>query len=152
MQPGRGPRRYMLAGHYRSHDELRELIGRVRGKRLVRARIPGGLLRFVGRVCDVLRERFGFDPGAMSGEAMLIATSAMRGDSSHTLADLGFELRPLEETIAAQMLCMYQRGHLEARHIGVLAHRALDLAQLDTEAAYFDLKVYTTDIFDIAIG
>lgn len=129
LEPGRGPRRYMLAGHYRSHDELRELIGRVRGKRLLKVPIPAALLRFVGRVCDVLRERFGFDPGAMSGEAMLLATSAVRGDSSKTFEDLGFELRPLEDTIAAQMVCMYQRGHLKARHIGVLADHSAQVVE-----------------------
>jgi nucleoside-diphosphate-sugar epimerase len=121
MEPGRGPRRYMLAGHYRSHDELRELISRIRGKPLLKAPIPAGLLRWVGRLCDVLRDRFGFDPGAISGEAMLLATSAVRGDSSRTLAELGLELRPLEETIEAQMRWMYEHGHLSARHVGTLA-------------------------------
>ena len=121
MRPGQGPRRYMLAGHYRSHDELRELIGRVRGKRLWRAPIPAGFLRWVGRVGDVLRDRFGFDPGAISGEAMLIATSSMQGDSAKALGELGFELRPLEETIEAQMRWMHEHGHLNKRHVGRLA-------------------------------
>ncbi|MEE2665649.1 MAG: NAD-dependent epimerase/dehydratase family protein [Myxococcota bacterium] len=121
MEPRRGPRRYMLAGHYRSHDELRELISRLRGKRLLKAPVPSGLLRWVGRVCDVLREHFGFDPGAVSGEAMLIATSCLRGDSSHTLAELGLALRPLEETVEAQMLWMYRHDHLSAHHVGALA-------------------------------
>jgi len=123
MEPGRGPRRFMLAGHYRSHDELRALISQLRGKRLLKAPVPAWLLRSVGRACDLLRGRLGFDPGAVSREAMLVATSCLRGDSSRTLAELDLSLRPVEETIAAQMLWMYHHDHLNARHVGALAQR-----------------------------
>jgi nucleoside-diphosphate-sugar epimerase len=121
MEPGRGPRRYMFAGHFTTHDELRELISKLRGKKLLRAPISAGLLRRIGEVCDVLRGRFGFDTGAVSAEAMAIGTSSLRGDSSHALGELDIELRPLEDTITAQMRWMYEHGHLRARDLGTLA-------------------------------
>jgi len=123
MAPGRGPRRYMLAGHYSSHDQMREMISHLRGRKLLRAPIPPWLLRWTGRMCDVLRDRFGFDAGAISGEAMLIATSELQGDSSRALEELGITFRPVEETIEAQMRWMYEHGHLTARNVGALANR-----------------------------
>jgi nucleoside-diphosphate-sugar epimerase len=123
MEPGRGPRRYMMSGHFRSHDELREIISAIRGRALWRAPCPAGLLRWTGRACDVLREYTGFDAGAISAEGMLLATSELRGDSTQTLDELGLELRPIEETIESQMRWMYENGYLSARAAGALAER-----------------------------
>ena len=127
MEPGRGPRRYMMAGHYQSHDEMRERLGRIRGKKLWRAPIPAWLLRFVGRVGDVLF-KLGIDPGAVRHEAMLIATSGLRGDDRRSLEALGMELRDLDDTIEAQMRWMHANGYLTApprRPTGRARRRAL---------------------------
>jgi len=121
MTPGRGPRRYMLAGRYCSHDTLRELISHLRGRRLARLPVPASVLRALGRLCDVLRDRLGVDTGAVSAEAMCIATSALRGDSQRSIAELGLTFRPVEETIAAQMRWMVDAGHLSPRAAGALA-------------------------------
>ena len=124
MTPGRGPKRYMLAGRYCSHDELREIISRLRGRQLARLPVPVSVLRAAGSVCDVLRNRLGIDTGAVSAEAMCIATFALRGDSEKSMAELGLEFRPIEETIAAQMRWMVDAGHLSARAAGALADPA----------------------------
>ena len=121
MQPALGPQRYMLAGHYRSHDQLRELISRLRGRPLLRLPIPVPVLRATGRICDKLRNGLGINTGAISEEAMVIATSALRGDSRESLAQLGISFRPIEETVRAQMRWMAEGGHLSLRAAGDVA-------------------------------
>ena len=43
---------------------------------------------------------------------------------ARTLADLDLKLRPLEETLADQMRCLADHGHLAPRHLGTLAQPA----------------------------
>ena len=56
----------------------------------------------------------------LMGAAAAVAITLGRGG---TLADLGFELRPIEQTIEETMRWMYEHGHLSARAAGALAGR-----------------------------
>ncbi|MEZ4216514.1 MAG: NAD-dependent epimerase/dehydratase family protein [Myxococcota bacterium] len=124
MEPGRGARRYMLAGHFLTHDEMRELVSDLRGAALWRVPCPGAALRFAGRVGDWLRRFTPIDPGAVTEESMMLATRGIRGDDAKTLSALGLALRPIRETVEAQMRWMYENGHLSARDVGRLADAA----------------------------
>ena len=104
---------------------MRRLISKIRGRQLLRLPLPAWLLRLVGRIGDQL-QRLGIDTGAVRYESMLIGTSGLRADDSRSLQALGLELRPIEETVEAQMLWMHAQGHLKDRHIGVLAERRSD--------------------------
>ena len=117
MVPGNGPQRFILSGHYQSHDEMRRLLSRLRGRKLLPAPVPVWLLRFVGRVGDFLTS-LGFNTGAVRYESMVIATSGFRGDDSHSLKTLGFALRPIEETVEAQLRWLHSHGHLSDRNVG----------------------------------
>jgi len=121
MAKGGGARRYMLAGHFVSHDEMREIVSEIRGARLWRVPCPGSALRLAGRMGDWLRRYTPFDPGAVTEEAMVLATRGIRGDDAKTLAALDLRLRPVRETIEAQMRWMFENGHLSARDVGRLA-------------------------------
>ncbi|MEE3329506.1 MAG: SDR family NAD(P)-dependent oxidoreductase [Myxococcota bacterium] len=120
MTPGLGPRRFVLSGWYQSHDDMRRLISKIRGRKLFRLAMPAWLLLLVGRVGDLLQS-LGIDTGAIRYESVRIGTSGLRADDSHSLATLGLELRPIEETVEAQMRWMHAHGHLKDRHVGALA-------------------------------
>jgi len=118
MAPGRGPRRYMLAGRFQSHDDMHRLYSAITGRRLLRIPVPGALLRLAGRAGDLLREHTGFDPGAITLESMQLATFGLHGDDRRTLADLGIALRPTEETLRDQLRFMVEKGLVTPEQAG----------------------------------
>ena len=120
LKPGRGPRRYLLAGDFVTHSELIEAYVRVTGRRVRKVPTPGWLLRGAGRVGDALR-RLGVDVGALTHEAMQMATLGVRCDSSPATRELGVEFRPLDDTLRDVLLWLQQHGLAERRHLGTLA-------------------------------
>jgi dihydroflavonol-4-reductase len=119
MKTGRGPRRYVLGGHFLSYPELVDSYMRVTGRRVWKVPIPGALMRGLGRRGDALR-RLGVDVGAVTYESMLIATRGVPCDSSPATGDLGIAFRPTDDTLRDVLLWMHRQGLAQRRHLGTL--------------------------------
>ena len=120
MVPGRGPRRYMLGGAFLNNADLTDLLNELTGRRLLKLRIPGALIRGLGSLGDVLRRSLRLDIG-ISHESMLTLTRGVPCDDSRVEAELGVRRRPTAETLADSLRWMCEHGLVEPRVVGALA-------------------------------
>jgi dihydroflavonol-4-reductase len=120
LQPGRGPRRYLLGGHYKTWSELYASLHHLTGRRLPTLPTPGFLARASGRAMDglqpVTRARLPF-----GHQGAWIVTRCRGTDDTTARQELGIEPPPLEETLADTIRWMVQAGHLPAKLAGDLA-------------------------------
>jgi nucleoside-diphosphate-sugar epimerase len=124
LEPGRGPRRYFLTGHWRTWKELYASFRQVTGRRLPTVPTPGFLGRASGHAMDGLqrltRARLPF-----SHQGSWVVTQCRGADDTATREDLGITPPPLEQTLVETIRWMVQSGHLPASLAG-------DLASADT--------------------
>jgi dihydroflavonol-4-reductase len=55
MEPGRGPRRYMITGHYIALPDLVAMLQQITGRRGRIVATPAGMTLAVGRVADLMQ-------------------------------------------------------------------------------------------------
>ena len=117
LTPGRGPRRYMLAGGIASLAELIDLMRRVTGRRLVRVTAPAPLVLGMTAAGDVVQRVLPFRlPFNFGG--VWVATHGGPVDASATERDLGVRFRPLEDSIADMLRWLHAAGQLTDRQAG----------------------------------
>ncbi len=121
IEPNRGPRRYMIGGHFLPHSELAETYARLTGRRVLQLPAPAGVLLTLGRLADALRSRLGVNFGMLSYEAMRFASMGVPCDSSALTHDFGIAFRPADETIRDTLLWMYRNALLAREDVGSLA-------------------------------
>jgi nucleoside-diphosphate-sugar epimerase len=123
MTPGRGPRRYMVAGDYVSLPDLIRTLADLTGRRIPFATFPGWFLAGFGRAADVVQRRVGTRL-PWDAEGIWVMNCAARCDDSGTRAELGLEPRPLRDTLGDTVRWLVDVGHLSPREAGRLAeHR-----------------------------
>jgi hypothetical protein len=54
MEPGLGPRRFMITGHYISMPDLMAMLQQITGRRHRIVAMPAGLTLALGRVADLI--------------------------------------------------------------------------------------------------
>lgn len=114
------PERIPIGGHYYTWSEMMNTLEELTGRRLLKARVPGPLLRLLGRGGDLaMRLGAGFTP--LNTEAMGYATRWVRTDDSKYRDLLGLRFRDHRETMRDTLLALHASGHLTARQIGRLA-------------------------------
>jgi nucleoside-diphosphate-sugar epimerase len=119
LTPGRGPRSYMVAGHYVSLPDLIRTLGDLTGRRIRFATFPGWFLAGFGRVADVVQQRV-TTRLPWDAEGIWVMNCAARCDDSTTRIELGFEPRPLHETLADTVRWLVEVEHLSPREAGRL--------------------------------
>jgi len=55
MEPGRGPRRFMIAGHYVAMPDLIAMLQEITGRRTRIVAMPAGLALAAGRAADLVQ-------------------------------------------------------------------------------------------------
>lgn len=115
-----GPGRWLAGGTFVSFPDLAELFARVTDREIPRIRVPGALMRGLGRAGDWLKHSLHFE-FPLTYEAMNTATRWPGVDSSQTLIDLDVSFRDLRATLEDTLVWMHRAGHLPARHVGRLA-------------------------------
>lgn len=119
LEPGHGPRRFILGGHFFTTPELADLLEEV-GGRARRLPSPPRALRTMGRVNDALM-RVVPVTFSITYEGMVFLTRGIRTDDSATLAALDVTLRPPGETLADTLRWLLAEGRLKPRHVPRLA-------------------------------
>jgi nucleoside-diphosphate-sugar epimerase len=120
MQPGRGPRSYLVAGHYVTMPDLIRALGDLSARRIRFVTFPAWFLAAFGRTADLVQPRLRVRL-PWSGESIWIMNCDARCDDSTTREELQLEPRPLRETFVDTVRWLVQVGHLTPRKAGRLA-------------------------------
>lgn len=103
--------------HERYYALLREITGR---DDLAALRVPGALLRGLGRAGDLAQRWFGRSV-RLTGEAALALTRSVPVDDAAARALLGRDPIPIADSLRDTLVWMHAAGVLEAHHVGRLA-------------------------------
>lgn len=119
LEAGAGSRRFLAGGQFLTWPDLVATIEAVSGHAIRTYRVPGGVLRGLGRVIDVthLPNPLEFD---LTEEAMTEATRAVPYDSTATIDALGVPYRSAAETLADTYRWLAAEGHITPAQAGVL--------------------------------
>ena len=120
MQPGRGPRSYMVAGYYVTMPDIVRTLGDLSGRRIRFVTFPAWSLAAFGRMADLVQRRLRTRL-PWSGESIWIMNCDARCDDSRTREELRLEARPLRETFVDTVRWLVEVGRLTPREAGRLA-------------------------------
>jgi dihydroflavonol-4-reductase len=120
MQPGRGPRSYLVAGRYVTMPEIIRTLAELTGRRIRFVTLPAWFLAGFGRTADVIQRRLKTRL-PWSAEAIWIMNCDAHCDDSKTRAEFHLEPRPLRDTFADTVRWLVEVGHLTGREAGRLA-------------------------------
>jgi nucleoside-diphosphate-sugar epimerase len=120
MVPGRGPRRYMCAGHFMTMNELAAHFLELTGRRIPVLPLPAATIRGFGQSVDVLSRLVPIDT-IFTREAMTILTRWVPSDDHLVGEELGVELRDPAESLADAIRGLVAAGRLSPRQAGRLA-------------------------------
>ena len=118
MEPGRGPKRYVMFGHHLTSDDLLSVLCEVTGRDLKSVSMPRALFLAWGRAGDLAR-RFGIDL-ILTSEATEYMYNTCAGDNSFTEQDTGVTLRAAAETLADAIAWMRDEGHVTVEQAGAV--------------------------------
>jgi nucleoside-diphosphate-sugar epimerase len=111
LEPGRGPRRYMLGGRRVPVGELASVIGDAAARDLAPIPVPDVALRTVGRIFDVIGDQLPFET-PINSAAMQYYTQMPTSDDGPAERDLGIKQRDVAETIADTVAGLREVGRL----------------------------------------
>src|SRR5262245_10200123 len=120
MEPGRGPRSYLVAGHYISLPDLIRTLAELSGRRIRFLILPRWLLAAFGRTADVVQRRLQMRL-PWQGEGIWVMTCPARCDDSMTRSELVLEPRPLRETFVDTVRWLVEVGHISPAEAGRMA-------------------------------
>jgi dihydroflavonol-4-reductase len=116
MQPGRGQRTYLIAGHYISMPDLVRTLANLSGRRLPCVTFPSWFLAAFGRTADEIQRHVSVQL-PWTGEGIWVLNCAARCDDSKARSELAVDARPLRETIADTISWLVETGHLAPRQM-----------------------------------
>ncbi len=113
MEPGRGPRRFMITGHYVAMPDFIAMLQQITGHRSRIVAMPAGLTLAVGRVADLMQR---LTPGRLrlGYEGPWIFSLEPHCDDSRTISELGVTPRDLKVTLTDTVQWLADQGHLPA--------------------------------------
>ena len=120
MNPGQGPRSYLVAGHFMTMPDLIRTLGDLSGRRLRFVTLPAWFLAAFGRTADVVQRRLKTRL-PWSAEGIWIVNCDAHCDDSKTRDQLQLEPRPLRETFVDTVRWLVETGHLTPRQAGRIA-------------------------------
>lgn len=107
-------RRYILGGHHLSFLEAWTLFARVTGRRPPRAAAPPPLVRLAGRVGDLIGHCVGRE-GPLNSAAATMSLLRQHFSSERAQEELGYSLRPLEDTVEHAWRWFVDHGYATPR-------------------------------------
>jgi dihydroflavonol-4-reductase len=112
MEPGQGPRRYLVSGHFVTWENWAALLAEASGRPVPYHRASPEDMIALGRKFDELRAS-GQDLPPLSEEAAIVMSSGRPGDDAATLAAFDVTYRPTVETFRDTVRWLRDTGHLE---------------------------------------
>ena len=117
MEPGRGPRRYVVPGHHVGADVHYPTLARLQGRRRPYLSPPTPVLRGLARSLDVVQRRL---PGRLhvptdpEGVEMLVRDTRL--DDTPARTELGVEPVPFEQSVRDTLQWLVDSGRLPGRY------------------------------------
>jgi nucleoside-diphosphate-sugar epimerase len=111
MEPGRGPRRYLVSGRYVTWEDWAALLAEASGRPVPYHRASPEDMISLGRKFDELRASGQVLP-PLSEEAAIVMSSGRPGDDTATLAAFGVTYRPTVETFRDTVNWLRDTGQL----------------------------------------
>lgn len=120
MEPGRGPRRYIVSAGYLTLRDFAAEAARLTGRRVPAVQVPGRPLLAVGRAADRVQQALGVRL-PVNFEGPWFVVHGAKVDASAAERDLGVCFRPPTEALADTYRWLVEAGHVGSRHAGRLA-------------------------------
>lgn len=111
LEPGRGPRRYVVGGHFVSWEQWTHTLSEAIGREVPMQRMTDAEMIEMGRQLDEMRKSAPVDL-PLSEEAAVIMTAGVPTDDSAAVADLGASYRPTVETFRDAVAWLVAEGHV----------------------------------------
>lgn len=111
VQPGQGPRRFLLSGRYVTWNEWADALAEASGVPVPFTLVTAEEMCELGRQFDAAR-REGQEMPPLSEEAAVIMSAGRPGDDGAALDALGLSYRPLLETFRDTVDWLRAEGHL----------------------------------------
>jgi nucleoside-diphosphate-sugar epimerase len=92
LSPGHGPRRIMASADFLTHEQVLEIMQTQTGKPIKATRMPGWLLRLLGRVADLKQKWLGGPTPDLTYEAAAVLTHCVPQEDSEARSILGDDL------------------------------------------------------------
>ncbi|MFC8045398.1 NAD-dependent epimerase/dehydratase family protein [Nocardia sp. NPDC057353] len=99
LEPGRGPRRYVIAGHHVTGAELAAELSTVSGRRVRHHRLPDAALVAAGTLADRFRDRLPPSLRKLGAAGVRYLVDSPPADNSAAERDLGLTFRPVRQTL-----------------------------------------------------
>jgi dihydroflavonol-4-reductase len=109
LEPGRGPRRYMVGGHRVPVAELANMLGQVAGTPVVSVPVPDTVLRVAGTLLDLAGPYLPFD-NPFTAAGMQYYTQMPESDDSPSGQELGITYRDPRTTLADTVAALRARS------------------------------------------
>src|SRR4051794_18302709 len=119
MEPGRGPRSYLVAGHYVTMKDIQRILGELTGRRIGSVTMPRGFLSAFGKAADWAQQRMDRRL-PWTYEGIWVLNTRARCDDSRTRAELGLVPRDIRETFADTVRWLVSVGSLTPKQAGKL--------------------------------
>jgi nucleoside-diphosphate-sugar epimerase len=119
LEPGRGPRRYIVPGYHLSPVDIARKLTAITGRRIPAVSAPAGMLIPAARLADLAQKRLPVRL-PVSAEGLYITACDLHYDDSRVRTEFGVEPRPFEETLAEMVPRLLAEERIEAREAGRL--------------------------------
>ena len=117
LEPGLGPRRFLVGGQHTPLPAVMASLRRLTGRRLPSLAIPGVALRQLGRAVDTATRVLPVET-VFTHSAMEQLTRVRPTDDSAVVVDLGISYRPIDETLRASIDGLLTIGRITPRQAG----------------------------------
>lgn len=114
LEPGRGPRRIMATADYLSHQRILDIMREQTGKEIKPVKVPGWILRAVGRLADLKQRALGGPTPDLTYEAAAVLTRCVPQDEREARALIGAQLIGGEQSLRDMVDWMKTEGIIKA--------------------------------------
>jgi dihydroflavonol-4-reductase len=92
LVPGKGPRRIMSTADYLTHQQILDLMSELSGKDITAVRMPGWVMRLMGRIADLKQKIFKGPTPELTYETAMVLTKCVPQDDAEARAILGKDI------------------------------------------------------------
>jgi len=114
LEPGRGPRRYLVTGNFVTWEEWTAVLSEAAGRTVPFTEVSPQDMIDLGRRFDEMRDEGTEGLPPLSVEAAIVMASGRPADDSATLRELGLTYRPTVDTFRDTLDWLHEAGYLDS--------------------------------------
>ena len=114
LEPGRGPRRYLVTGNFVTWEEWTAVLSEAAGRTVPFTEVSPQDMIDLGRRFDEMRYEGTEGLPPLSVEAAIVMASGRPADDSATLRELGLTYRPTVDTFRDTLDWLHEAGYLDS--------------------------------------